>query len=126
MNTSAENDSSGFNDTPIKKIVIRTTPRSEAVHPHQSHSHHSSGRGRKIENEPMLIRVLKKPTHKSTSVTHPKKYNSTIHTSPSENNPIYYARAKVNGSFRHSPIKSIDSKQSRSLRRRPTKMRPSN
>lgn len=123
MNTSAAENG----DTPIKKIMIRPTPRSEAAYPHQSQPHHNSGRGRKIENEPTLIRVLKKPTHKSMSLAHPKKFNSTIHTPPSENNPIYYARAKVNGSFRHSPINSIDSKQSRSLRARAIKNhRPSN
>ncbi|XP_055315726.1 uncharacterized protein LOC129575758 [Sitodiplosis mosellana] len=103
----AEND----DDTPIKKIVIRPTSRSDFI---QAKQHH---RGRKIENEPTIIKVLKKPAIKSIALNHPKKYDSKVHIlSNGDDNSIHYAKAKVNGSFRNSPIRAINARKSRKLR----------
>lgn len=102
-------------DTPIKKIVIRPTSRSDFTKQHQQQHHH---RGRKIEHEPKIIKVLKKPATKATTLNHPKKFDSKIHilSNHGADNTIHYAKAKVNGSFRNSPIRATDSRKSRKLR----------
>lgn len=99
-------------DTPIKKIVIRPTSRSDFI---QAKQHRSHARGRKIENEPTIIKVLKKPAIKLTTLNHPKKFDSKVHIL-SGDDTIYYAKAKVNGSFRNSPIRAFDARKSRKLR----------
>lgn len=96
-------------DTPIKKIHIRPTSRSDFIQTQQNRSNH---RGRKIENEPTIIKVLKKP---SITSNHPKKYDSKVHILSGDNS-IHYAKAKVNGSFRNSPIRAINARNSRKLR----------
>lgn len=83
-------------DTPIQKIVIQPTTRSDFEYQHQNHS--SRSRGRKIEQP--IIKVLKKPRSKAIELGHPKKFDPK--------NPIHYTRAEVNGSFRQSPIMSIN------------------
>lgn len=93
-------------DTPIQKITIKPAPPTTAPHPSNT-SNASPHRGRKIENDPpaTIIKVLKKPTKSS----HPKKYESNQNATDS--NQIYFTRAKVNGSFRHSPGRTRDAKQ---------------
>lgn len=93
-------------DTPIQKITIKPAPPTTAPHPSNT-SNASPHRGRKIENDPpaTIIKVLKKPTKSS----HPKKYESNQNATDS--NEIYFTRAKVNGSFRHSPGRTRDAKQ---------------
>lgn len=107
-------------DTPIKKIVIRPTNRSDFIPTKQHQQQQQRQRGRKIENEPNIIKVLKKPAIKSTTFNHPKKFDSKIHVLSNNggDNSIHYAKAKVNGSFRNSPIRAIDSRKSRKLRPR--------
>lgn len=98
-------------DTPIKKLVIRPTHRSDGAQIRQNRTYHGSKRGRKIENEPpLVIKVLKNPNRKMKpiSLNHPKKYDSNIHILPTRYNSIYYATAKVNGSFRNSPIRAYN------------------
>lgn len=88
-------------DTPIKKLVIRPTHRSDGAQIRQNRTYHGIKRGRKIENvPPLVIKVLKNPNRKMKpmSLNHPKKYDSNIH----------YATAKVNGSFRNSPIRAYN------------------
>lgn len=96
-------------ETPIKKIVIRPTHRSDVAESRPNQAHRGIKRGRKIENDPLVIKVLKNPNQKTKpmSLNRPKKYDSNIHILPA--NSIYYAQAKVNGSFRHSPIRAYDS-----------------
>lgn len=103
------------NDTPIKKIVIRPTSRSDLIQIQRNRSNRHSIRGRKIENEPTIIKVLKKPSIKLTTSNHPKKYDSKIHI-VSGDKSIHYTKAKVNGSFRNSPIRATNARKSRKLR----------
>lgn len=93
-------------DTPIQKITIKPAPPTTAPHPSNGLKA-SPQRGRKIENDPppTIIKVLKKPTKS----THPKKYESNGNSTVEH--PIYFTRAKVNGSFRHSPGRTRDAKQ---------------
>lgn len=93
-------------DTPIQKITIKPAPPTTAPHPSNT-SNASPHRGRKIESDPpaTIIKVLKKPTKPS----HPKKYESNQNATDSRQ--IYFTRAKVNGSFRHSPGRTRDAKQ---------------
>lgn len=105
MNSPAEST-----DTPIKKIVIRPALHSDITNLRQNRAFHNSKRGRTIENNPLVIKVLKNPNQKRKpqSSAYRKKYNSNIHTLPTGSNSIFYARAKANGSFRHSPIRAFN------------------
>lgn len=98
-------------DTPIKKIMIRPTLRRDVAQMRQNRAYNSIKRGRKIDNEPLVIKVLKNPNriNKPASLTHPKKFDSNIHILPTRANSIYYALAKANGSFRYSPIRTYNS-----------------
>lgn len=99
-------------DTPIQKITIQPAPPTVEPHPLNSNTTHvSPARGRKIENDPppRIINVLKKPSKKPVTSTHPKKYGSNSNVT--DKNPIYFTRAKVNGSFRHSSGRTRDAKQ---------------
>lgn len=104
-----------YSDTPIKKIVIRPTTSSEFQQAHNRHLNANNNRGRKIQNEPSIIKLITKPAIKSRTSA-PKKYDSKVHILSAESNPIYFTRAKANGSFRDSPITAIDSRKSRKLR----------
>lgn len=97
-------------DTPITQITIRPT------HPTKASINTSTvnvNRGRKIEYDTPIIKVLKKPaTEKPSSITHPKKYDSNTHTNSTESNRIFITRAKLNGSFLQSHLNSTrDAKQ---------------
>lgn len=108
------------NDTPIHKITIRPTEPSDSTQPPSNRSKANINRGRKIENGGTIIKVLKKPSEKETSLTHPKKFESINHTNLADAKPIYFTRAKVNGSFRQSPLnRSRDAKQWRVYKLKP-------
>lgn len=106
MSYPAESD-----DTPIKKIVIRPTTRGDFIQAQQHRTKVHNNRSRKIELEPTIIKVLKKPRIKATKTSmlnHPKKFDSKVHILPTGENAIHYAKAKANGSFRNSPISLIN------------------
>lgn len=100
-------------DTPIQKITIQPAPPTSEPHSLNTNSSNvSPHRGRKIENDPppTIIKVLKKPSKKPITSTHPKKYEPT--TNSTDENRIYFTRAKVNGSFQNTfPGKTRDAKQ---------------
>lgn len=98
------------NDTPIHKITIRPTVPSNFT---QTTSYANMNRGRKIENGATVIKVFKKTTEDSKeSSPQYKKYQSKTPTNSTDANTIFLTRAKVNGSFRQSPLnRSRDAKQ---------------
>lgn len=92
-------------DTPIKKIVIRPVKR--------NNRHGNSQpivRNGKAQNQPepdispnSIIRVIDKSRARTESSPQLRKNQTQAH-------PIYYARAKVNGSFRNKhPIRDFPS-----------------
>lgn len=100
-------------DTPIQNINIKPAPPTSVPPPssHTNSSNVSPHRGRKIgiHTPPTIIKVLKKPSKKLPTSTYPKKF--TANRNSTDDDPIYFTRAKVNGSFRHSPGRARDAKQ---------------
>lgn len=104
-----------ISDTPIKKIIIQPTSSNYIRQTQNRQLNVHSNRGRNIENGSSIIKVLKKPAIKERT-SKPKKYNSKVNILSTESNPIYFTRAKVNGSFRNSPITAIDTRKSHKLK----------
>lgn len=100
-------------DTPIQKIIIRPTPATQRS---RSHRILTTEKTEKVENDTLaneensVIRVIHKlPPVKSVPLSRAKKYNLRKlrfrMDSSDDKYPIYYARTKVNGSFRNHPIR---------------------
>lgn len=99
-------------DTPIHKITIKPPPPTTAPHPmHANNFNVNRHRGRKIEIDPSptIIKVLKKPPKKPNTILHRKKFEPNGNLT--DENMIYFTRARVNGSFRQSVGRTRDAKE---------------
>lgn len=99
-------------DTPIRKITIKPPPPTTVPHPTNANNLNvSRHRGRKIEIDPSptIIKVLKKPSKKSNTILHRKKIETNGNST--DENVIYFTRARVNGSFRQSVGRTRDAKE---------------
>lgn len=102
-------------DTPIQKIVIRpviSIPRSQSS-PIPANQQRKAKNDSLAADEPnSLIRVINKlPNVKFTPESRTKNpHQLRFRVDLTNKFPIYFARAKVNGSFRNHPIRSYRTK----------------